>query len=325
MDDRDFLAERFEANRTHLRAVAYRMLGSVAEADDAVQEAWLRLSRSDAERDRQPRRLADDGRRPRVPRHAALARLPARGAARRPRARRRSSAPRTGSTPSTRRCWPTPSASRCSSCSRRCRPPSGSPSSCTTCSRCPFDEIAPIVSRSPAAARQLASRARRRVQGAAPVPDPDLRPPAGRRRRLPGRVARGRLRRARGRPRPRRRPPRRHGRPADPGREGGPRREAVARQALLFRNLAVTSKPALVNGAAGIVTTLDGEPFSVVGFTVSGGQDRRDGHPRRPGADPAARPGGARRLTRALNDDEPPSRTARCRLKNRRRPTLPGP
>src|SRR5438552_1987766 len=47
MDARDWLAERFEANRTHLQAVAYRMLGSLSEADDAVQESWLRLSRSD--------------------------------------------------------------------------------------------------------------------------------------------------------------------------------------------------------------------------------------------------------------------------------------
>src|SRR5437762_13013700 len=47
MDDQEWLAERFEAHRTHLRAVAYRMLGSLSEADDAVQEAWLRLSRSD--------------------------------------------------------------------------------------------------------------------------------------------------------------------------------------------------------------------------------------------------------------------------------------
>ncbi|HZB79257.1 MAG TPA: sigma factor, partial [Actinomycetota bacterium] len=47
MDERDWLAERFEANRTHLRAVAYRMVGSLSEADDAVQEAWLRLSRAD--------------------------------------------------------------------------------------------------------------------------------------------------------------------------------------------------------------------------------------------------------------------------------------
>src|SRR5438128_9498701 len=47
MDDQLWLAERFEANRSHLRAVAYRMLGSVSEADDAVQEAWIRLSRTD--------------------------------------------------------------------------------------------------------------------------------------------------------------------------------------------------------------------------------------------------------------------------------------
>src|SRR2546427_9624872 len=49
MSEREWLAERFEANRTHLRAVAHRMLGSLSEADDAVQEAWLRLSRSDAD------------------------------------------------------------------------------------------------------------------------------------------------------------------------------------------------------------------------------------------------------------------------------------
>src|SRR4028118_759710 len=47
MDEHDWLAQRFEAHRTHLRAVAYRMLGSIGEADDAVQEAWLRLSHSD--------------------------------------------------------------------------------------------------------------------------------------------------------------------------------------------------------------------------------------------------------------------------------------
>jgi DNA-directed RNA polymerase specialized sigma24 family protein len=48
MHEREWLAEKFEENRAHLRAVAYRVLGSLSEADDAVQEAWLRLSRSDA-------------------------------------------------------------------------------------------------------------------------------------------------------------------------------------------------------------------------------------------------------------------------------------
>ena len=48
MDDREWLAQQFEEHRPHLRAVAYRMLGSLGETDDAVQEAWLRLSRSDA-------------------------------------------------------------------------------------------------------------------------------------------------------------------------------------------------------------------------------------------------------------------------------------
>ena len=66
MDENDFLAARFEEHRAHLRAVAYRMLGSRAEADDAVQEAWLRLSRSDADEIENLRRLADDGRRARV-------------------------------------------------------------------------------------------------------------------------------------------------------------------------------------------------------------------------------------------------------------------
>ncbi len=47
MDEHDVMAEQFEAHRTHLRAVAYRMLGSFSEADDAVQESWLRLSRAD--------------------------------------------------------------------------------------------------------------------------------------------------------------------------------------------------------------------------------------------------------------------------------------
>ena len=67
MNEPEYLAERFEEHRTHLRAVAYRMLGSVSEVDDAVQEAWLRLSRADSAQIDNPWRLADHGRRARVP------------------------------------------------------------------------------------------------------------------------------------------------------------------------------------------------------------------------------------------------------------------
>ena len=58
MAEQKWLADKFEENRGHLRAVAYRMLGSLNEADDAVQEAWLRVSRSDRH-NRKPRRMAD--------------------------------------------------------------------------------------------------------------------------------------------------------------------------------------------------------------------------------------------------------------------------
>ena len=72
----------FEEHRAHLRAVAYRMLGSLPEADDAVQEAWLRMDRADVSDVAQPARLADDGRRPHLPGHAAGPQRPARAAAR---------------------------------------------------------------------------------------------------------------------------------------------------------------------------------------------------------------------------------------------------
>ena len=73
MNDQDWLAERFEADRAHLRGVAFRMLGSLTEADDAVQEAWIRLSRTDTSDVDEPAGLADDGRRAGLPQHAAIA------------------------------------------------------------------------------------------------------------------------------------------------------------------------------------------------------------------------------------------------------------
>jgi hypothetical protein len=79
MGESDQLAQRFEQNRGHLRALAYRMLGSLSEADDAVQEAWLRLNRSDSSGIENLGGWADDGRCPRLPGHVALAQFAPRG------------------------------------------------------------------------------------------------------------------------------------------------------------------------------------------------------------------------------------------------------
>ena len=136
----------------------------------------------------------------------------------------------------------------------------------------PFEEIGPIVGRSPAAARQLASRARRRVQGAAPVPDPDL---ARQRQVVDAFLAAARggdfdalvavldpdvvLR-------------------ADRGAVGaGGLTEihgaaAVAGQALSFQRSGYSARPALVNGAAGVVSTAHGQPMSVMSFTIANGK-----------------------------------------------------
>ena len=75
----DWVARDFEAHRARLRAVAYRVLGSTSDADDAVQEAWLRLGRTDASEVDNLGGLADDRRRPDQPRHAQVTRLAARG------------------------------------------------------------------------------------------------------------------------------------------------------------------------------------------------------------------------------------------------------
>jgi RNA polymerase sigma-70 factor (ECF subfamily) len=137
----------------------------------------------------------------------------------------------------------------------------------------PFEEIAPMVGRTPAAARQLASRARRRVKGAGiPAPDPDL----ARQREIVDaffQAARGGdfdalvalldpdvVLRADFGPRRPRAPKEFHG------------SEAVARQALIGAIPAARLHPALVNGAAGVVVTIYGRPFAVMGFTVSGGK-----------------------------------------------------
>jgi RNA polymerase sigma factor (sigma-70 family) len=164
MNQKDFLAEKFEANRTRLRAVAYRMLGSPSEADDAVQETWLRLSRSDTSgvenlggwlttvvaricldtlRSRKSRREEPLG--PHVPEPAA-------------------------SDEHERDAEMTDSVGAALLVVLETLAPAERLAFVLhDMFAVPFEEIAPIVGRTPAAARQLASRARRRVQGTPPV------------------------------------------------------------------------------------------------------------------------------------------------------------
>jgi hypothetical protein len=131
----------------------------------------------------------------------------------------------------------------------------------------PFDEIAPIVNRSPAATRQLASRARRRVQAAPTEPDTDL---AGQRAVVDAFLAAARGGDFEGLLAV-----------LDPDvvlhADFGPDRqlrgaEAVASGARNYRRVSASARPVLVNGAAGLVTTVNGKPFSVMGFTVAGGR-----------------------------------------------------
>src|SRR3954468_20095303 len=172
MDDQDWLAERFEANRSHLRGVAFRMLGSVAEADDAVQEAWIRLSRADTSqvdnlrawlttvvgrvclnmlRSRKTRREASlEAHLPEPVLSSENGVDPEQEALLGDSVGLAMQVVLDALTPAERVCFVLHDVFAV-----------------------PFDEIAPIVGRSPEAARQLASRARRRVRGA-PVPDVDI-------------------------------------------------------------------------------------------------------------------------------------------------------
>jgi RNA polymerase sigma factor (sigma-70 family) len=164
----DWLAERFEEHRGHLRAVAYRMLGSPSDADDAVQEAWIRLSRSDSSAVENLRgwlttvvgRVALDMLRSRTRREEPVGEVPA---------------PPADHDIGTE---PERAAELADSLGpamlvvlETLSPAERIAFVLHDMFAVPFDEIAPIVGRSPAAARQLASRARRRVQGVAVAPD----------------------------------------------------------------------------------------------------------------------------------------------------------
>jgi RNA polymerase sigma-70 factor, ECF subfamily len=267
----EWLAERFEEHRIHLRAVAYRMLGSLSEADEAVQEAWLRLSRSD------PRGIENmRGWLTTVVARLCLNTLRARKS-------RREEPLDTH--------LPDPVVSRLDGVDpehealladsvglallvvlETLTPTERLAFVLHDVFAVPYDEIAGIVDRSPAAARQLASRARRRVQGATPVSDADL---ASQREVVDAFFAAARdgdfealvavldpdvvLRS--------------DGGAARPGASfvlHGAR--AVAESAMTFARLSPFVRPALVNGGAGVVVAPGGRPFSVMGFTVSNGR-----------------------------------------------------
>jgi RNA polymerase sigma factor (sigma-70 family) len=267
VNERDLMTEEFERNRTHLQAVAYRMLGSISEAEDAVQESWLRLARSDTEA------VANLG--------GWLTTVVARVCLDMLRARRsRAEESLTG--------LPEPVV---------VLPSEGDPEdeavladsvglallvvldTLTPAERLafvlhdmfamPFEEIATIVGRSPAAARQLASRARRRVQGAAPSPDPDL---AEQRRVVDAFLAAARAGDFEGLialldPNVVFRVETRSGDRTPV--EGA---EAVAAQLLARgRPFAPLARPAIVNGAAGAIVMPGRRPFAVIGFTIVGG------------------------------------------------------
>ncbi|HEY0690845.1 MAG TPA: RNA polymerase sigma factor SigJ [Kribbella sp.] len=270
MDEHDGLAAQFEQNRTHLRAVAYRMLGSVSEADDAVQESWLRLSRAD------PSEIGNlGGWLTTVVARVCLDMLRSR------KSRREEPLDVFVPDPIVSRddgVDPESEALQVDSVGlamlvvlETLAPAERLAFVLHDMFGVSFDEVAVIVGRSPAATRQLASRARRRVQGA-PAPDTDL----DRQRRVvdaflaasrggdfeallavldPDVVLR-----------------------ADAGAASagsGPAvskvvrgAKAVVEQALTFAKLAPRTQPAIVNGAAGVVTVVRGQVFAVMGATI---------------------------------------------------------
>ena len=173
MNDHDWLAERFEAHRPHLRAVAYRMLGSASEADDAVQEAWLRLDRADTSEVENlggwlttvVARLCLDMLRARTSRREEPvgAHLPDPIAS-----------PQDGIDPEQEALLAEGIGLALLVVLDTLTPAERVAFVLHDMFAMPFDQVAAVVGRSPAAAKMLASRARRRVQGTAAVPDPDL-------------------------------------------------------------------------------------------------------------------------------------------------------
>src|SRR5947207_2697269 len=272
MDEQEWLVERFEQQRPRLRAVAYRMLGSLSEADDAVQEAWLRLSRSDAN---EIENL--DGWLTTVVARLSLNMLRSRRSRREepwgPRLPEPIVDPADGVDPEHEALLADSVGLAMLVVLEQLTPAERLAFVLHDMFGMPFDEIAPIVDRSASAARQLASRARRRVRGSAPVTDPDLRE---QRRVVDAFLAASRagdfeallevldpdvvFRIDVGGVAPAARPPI----------EGA---EAVAAQVLQRGSrLAPHARPAIVNGTAGVIVVPAKRPIAVVGFTISGGR-----------------------------------------------------
>jgi RNA polymerase sigma-70 factor (ECF subfamily) len=263
----DVLADEFEVHRPHLKAVAYRMLGSLTEAEDAVQEAWLRLARSDSGG---IGNLA--GWLTTVVGRVCLDMLRVRKGLREEPLELRLPDPVIS-----REDGPEHEVLLADSVGLALQVVLQSLSPAERLAfvlhdmfGLPFEQIAPIVDRTPVAAKKLASRARQRVRGAAPSPDPDL---AGQRRVVNAFLAAARdgdfdallavldpdvvLR-------------------ADNGSGVQIVRGAavVAGQAMSFRRTATVVpvvQPVLINGVAGMVSTIDGTPISVACFTVTDG------------------------------------------------------
>jgi RNA polymerase sigma factor (sigma-70 family) len=277
MSESEWLVERFEEHRTHLRAVAYRMLGSIDEADDAIQDAWMRVSRADAD---QIENLG--GWLTTIVSRICLNMLRARNT-------RREGAlairvpdplvsPPSGSTPEEEALLADSVGLALLVVLDTLPPAERLAFVLHDMFDLPFDEIAPMVGRTPAAARQLASRARRRVKGAElPAPDPNLarqqevveaffaaarggefdalvslldpqvvlRIDAGPRRQRGSKVLRGALAVA---------------------------KEASEGLAPALASSATRLHSAVVNGGAGVIVTRGGRPMVVMGFTIGDGQ-----------------------------------------------------
>jgi RNA polymerase sigma-70 factor (ECF subfamily) len=272
MDEHVVPAEEFEQFRPRLRAVAYRMLGSLSEADDAVQESWLRVSRSDAG---EVENLG--GWLTTVVARVSLNLL-------RSRERRREEplglrvpdpivGPAEGGDPEHEALLADSVGLALMVVLDSLSPDERLAFVLHDMFAVPFDAIAPLLERSPAATRQLASRARRRVREQAPAPDPD---PARQRQVVDAYLSAAR-----------------HGdfdalvgvlHPDIVLRADGGKARAryttvlrgaqhVAGQAVeAARRLAPFARPVLVNGAAGVVTVAGGRVISVMAFTVAGGK-----------------------------------------------------